>query len=210
MNYSSLVALCCLLFALVNGQSEKCNQISIDMCDNLVDFRTLTAYHPNETVGGPFPIDDRDFAFRFVAKPNRFLYSILISKERSGVNSNQFRVDLHDDGYVAMFGLGVFESDEPSLQISRDPSGWYSFMTSNKPLPLHEWTEIKVERTGLKIAMFFDRKLVAEYQTATVVPHHNSLDFRVGSRYPASGSEPDYPFDGAIRGTFLHSYTEQH
>lgn len=128
-------------------------------------------------------------------------YGIIAAKERQGVGSNQFRIEMHEDGKVAVCGLGIDTGKPGPRRDSVDPNGWSTALTSTKPLPAGFFTHVTFTRRGATCTLYIDGVEDCVAKTAGPVKHHNGEDLRFGSRLPRVGFSTFVDkFDGEIAG----------
>lgn len=155
-----------------------------------VDFPSFSARTP---VGAPISIGARDFSIALLVRPFSLEYAMLASKDRCGVASNQFRLELHASGKVALFGLGVPCGCGPSSPRpdSADPNGWSSSLTSAHALDIGRWSHVVLSRSRGAYTLYLDGAASASVHvdaSAHDYAHDNAVDLRIGSRYPPGAS----------------------
>jgi len=162
----------------------------------MANTTTFPVYTTGHVDGKPLTVGSAPWTFIAWANPTSYAYAQIGSKDRSGVGANQFRIELHADGHVALAYTGVAGHKGPPG--SADTNGYVSPLTSPLPIPLNQSTQVAVVHDDVNYALFINGKLVSTYK-GTNAPHNNDLDFRIGSRYPpGSGDGANDPFPGTI------------
>jgi alpha-L-fucosidase len=110
----------------------------------------------------------------------------IVSKERNGTATNMFRLYLAGGNR-----LGFWISDNQG-------HGIWPFVSEADSIPLNEWSHVAATRKGTEFAIYINGQPVASTSSEVVISHANSLDLRIGGRYPPGGDGPDHVFDGAI------------
>jgi len=164
----------------------------------------LLFFNGSNVVGKQVVIGASPFTFTAYVNPSRYEYGIIASKDRSGVNENQFRLEMHSDGDVALFFDGL--EAKPNVPGSADANGFVSPLTTGLQIPLNKWSHIAVVRSELDFKLYVNGNVSITATAATVANHNNAEDFRIGSRYPPgteNGAEDLFP--GIIRTAALYS-----
>lgn len=129
---------------------------------------------------------------------------ILAAKERTCVATNQFRIEIHEDCHIAVFGLGL-EAGGPGMLTSwphrsRDASGWASILTSHEKAPRGMLTHVAFTRDGPTCSLYINGELDVAALCKPVGKHVNGERLRIGSRLPAAGSAGVDWYRGDIAG----------
>jgi hypothetical protein len=94
--------------------------------------------------------------------------------------------------------------------LSQDPNGYSSPLQTKNAVPMNQWTQVTLTRKGKDLKLYLNGVLESTYTTAGIFDLKNDYNFRVGSRYPASGDPkvPYNPFLGEIKANFYYSVWE--
>jgi len=121
---------------------------------------------------------------------------MIMSKDRSCRGASQFRLQVWKDGR-----LEFVMADKSDMSIQT----WPGFESAKGSVPLDQWSFVCVSRKGPQHTMYVDGKEIS-FRTNNVIHHteigDDSVMFRVGSRYPASGRELEFCFVGEMRSVF--------
>jgi len=117
----------------------------------------------------------------------------IVAKERNGIAANMFRLYLAGGN-----ALGFWVSNATT-------NGIWPFVTAPDTVPMNEWSHVAATRSGREFALYVNGKRLASTTSEVVIAHANSLDLRIGGRYPPAGDGDDYVFDGAIDAVLIYT-----
>ncbi|MDX2197078.1 MAG: LamG-like jellyroll fold domain-containing protein [Cytophagales bacterium] len=112
---------------------------------------------------------------------------LIVSQERSGVSSNQFRFAVEN-------GNLIFLMQDNSSGVSLYTTDYELKM----PISAGTWHHIAVTRQGTMHKMYINGVQVDSYNTTSVINHTNSLNMRIGARYETSGNAGELFMNGLV------------
>jgi len=148
-------------------------------------------------------IGDSPFTFKAFLNPTHYEYGIIVSKERLGDPSNQFRLELHADGKIALVFEGI--DSKQNVPGSVDPHSWVSPICTAFPIALNKFTHVAIVRNGLLFSLYINGKMVSSATAVKEGSHNNTENLRVGSRYATGSDDAINPFPGFIGGAVFHN-----
>jgi hypothetical protein len=140
------------------------------------------------------------FTFSAWVRPAARVYGMVVSRDRSGVSTNQFRLHSTLDGRLAAAGLNI-----PFIiggtAVGQDPNGYATLLTTRQPLALHTWSHVVLQRSndGKVFTLWLNGTIQAQITTHMALDNTKLEHMRLGSRYPADGDDGSDPFVGRIR-----------
>lgn len=151
---------------------------------NALDFDGKTGY---ATLGNS-DFHDSDFTITAWINPRSTAADTgtIVSKERNSLPDYNLRLYL-----IAGARLGFWITDNRGTNV-------WPFETEADSVPLGQWSHVAVTRRGPLHTLYINGKPLGAKSAETTIMHCNSLDLRIGGRYPRAGEQGDYVFDGAI------------
>mmetsp|Transcript_7321 Transcript_7321/g.8036 ORF Transcript_7321/g.8036 Transcript_7321/m.8036 type:complete len:204 (-) Transcript_7321:83-694(-) len=173
----------------------------------MATFTVFPAYTQGVVSEQILNIGKYDFVFDLLVHPTQYAFSTLVGYDSSGVAENQFRVQMHADGHIAVFGLNI--EGGRGFGFSLDPAGYGTALTTPDPLPLNENTRVTLERSRRRMVLSINGVVVSETRQR-ISDHTVSIPARIGSRLPPGGGpSADVHFFGTIQASFYSPNIER-
>jgi hypothetical protein len=155
---------------------------------NTIPARALSFDGGNDFIEGTnsFTIGTNDVTIETWVKFSSFAsIGILISKDRSEVGNNQFRLYNLTNGKIEFIMAGSGQN--------------LPLLTSTSTIPLNTWIHVTVVRQGISCRLYINGVPEATVTTPAVLNHTDALKWRFGGRYaPGNTTAMDFPLSGSL------------